>query len=211
MKYGVDSLMRSVHPYLPFIPDDAMRLIVGSLPPERFCVLPKCLKEKDVDFYYGSKDNHFWKLLAQVADVQLDYDNSQNATEQRMKLLTALGCGITDVVASCTRSKDSASDSNLTTIVYQPIFQYIADHPTIQMLIYTSHFVQTQVYRHFTTVFGKSWQRVSLDARHHQLHFPDGRILDDITLYSPSPQALKGLGKGGKEKRLAQYREVFNN
>lgn len=42
------------HPYPPFIPDNATRLIVGTLPPPRFSLGQ--LKPDDVKFCYGSRD-----------------------------------------------------------------------------------------------------------------------------------------------------------
>ena len=203
--------MRSFHQYPLFVPENATKLIVGSMPPERFCRIPKQLKEKDVDFYYGSKDNYFWKLLSEVCQTKLDYENTIQAVTHRKELLTSLHCGITDIIASCERSQNSASDSNLKEIIFQPIFQYALEHPTIKTLIYTSHFVQTNVYRYFASLFGKDWKKESINNSHrqHQLYFPDRLVLDDVTLYSPSPQALKGLGKNGKEKRTEQYRNVF--
>ncbi len=203
--------MRSFHPYSPFIPPDATRLIIGSLPPERFCLSPKQLKDKDVYFFYGSKDNHFWRLLEDISQTKLNYENSEIAIAQRMNLLITLSCGITDIIASCVRMENNASDSNLKDIVFQPILQYQQEHPTINTFIYTSHFAQTKVYQYFTKIFGKNWKKevVNDDIRHHQLYFPNGLVLNDFTLYSPSPQALKGLGKNGKEKRLEQYREIF--
>ena len=42
------------HPYEPFIPENATKLIVGTLPPPRFTTGE--LKEGDVNFCYGSRD-----------------------------------------------------------------------------------------------------------------------------------------------------------
>lgn len=201
--------MRSFHPYKPFIPEKATKLIIGSLPPERFCVIPKQFKERDVDFYYGSRDNHFWKILEEVTQTKLEYANTEKAVEQRKQLLEGLHCGITDIIASCDRSENSASDSNLTNINYQPILDYVLQNPSIQTLIYTSHFVQTLVYRYFTIQLGKNWKKQPINNRTNQLHFTNGLVINDFTLYSPSPQALKGLGKNGKEKRLEQYKIIF--
>lgn len=135
-----------------------------------------------------------------------------NAIEQRKSLLVKSHCGITDIIASCERSQNNASDSNLTNIQYQPLLEYLQKYPTIKTLIYTSLFVQIQVYRYFTQTFQHNWKKEKLDnyKRAYRLYFPDAFVLEDITLYSPSPQALKGLGKNGKQKRLEQYRIVFS-
>ena len=49
------------HPYKPILFKDTKRIIVGTLPPPRFFL--KDLKEEDVDFPYGSKDNLLWRIL----------------------------------------------------------------------------------------------------------------------------------------------------
>ena len=70
--------MLSIHPYEPYIPEGATRLIIGTMPNKRFCVrmpeldelpgtckLPN-LQPEDVNFYYGSNDNSFWKLVSAI-------------------------------------------------------------------------------------------------------------------------------------------------
>lgn len=53
------------HPYLPLIPECAKCLIVGTIPPHRFCKDMQTaqqygkLSQNDVDWYYGSEDNQF--------------------------------------------------------------------------------------------------------------------------------------------------------
>ena len=55
----------SIHPYREYIPENASKLIIGTIPPFRFCVSgEKRLYPRDVDFYYGSRDNGFWLTSA---------------------------------------------------------------------------------------------------------------------------------------------------
>jgi len=53
--------MKETHPFEAFIPSGATKLIIGTIPPERFS--QKKLFCDDVNFYYGSRDNAFWELL----------------------------------------------------------------------------------------------------------------------------------------------------
>lgn len=88
----------SIHPYLPFIPTNAKKLLIGSIPPPRFCTKSGILKTDDVNFYYGSCDNLFWKLVSKIINNQLRYENSESAVEERKKILENLKIGITDIV-----------------------------------------------------------------------------------------------------------------
>ena len=52
------------HPYEIFIPRGTAKIIIGTLPPPRFS-LGK-LKERDVDFCYGSCDGMLWPALEKI-------------------------------------------------------------------------------------------------------------------------------------------------
>ena len=80
--------MRSVHPYEPFVSAGATKLIIGTIPPYRFCIEPQALRDGDVDFYYGSRDNAFWRLIGQATGENFDYENTAHAVEQRKAFLT---------------------------------------------------------------------------------------------------------------------------
>lgn len=67
------------HPYPPFIKEDTTKLIVGTLPPPRFSTGE--LKEKDVDFCYGSYYNSLWLFIDKIYNLNLRYDNSEEAIE----------------------------------------------------------------------------------------------------------------------------------
>ena len=58
------------HPYSPFIPEKANKLIVGTIPPPRFS--SGNLFAEDVDFCYGSKYGLLWPILNKVFDLQLN-------------------------------------------------------------------------------------------------------------------------------------------
>lgn len=49
---------KSTHPFAPEIPEGATKLIIGTMPPYRFCNTDEALYDDDVNFYYGSRDNY---------------------------------------------------------------------------------------------------------------------------------------------------------
>ncbi len=64
---------------------DTTKLIVGTLPPPRFSTGE--LLEKDVDFCYGSYYNSLWLFIDKIHNLNLRYDNSQEAIEERKQFL----------------------------------------------------------------------------------------------------------------------------
>ena len=99
------------HPYPPFIKEDTTKLIVGTLPPPRFSTGE--LKEKDVDFCYGSYYNSLWLFIDKIYNLNLRYDNSEEAIEQRKHFLITHKIGVCDIVAKAKRKKIDASDIGL--------------------------------------------------------------------------------------------------
>ncbi|WP_323028106.1 hypothetical protein [Gelidibacter japonicus] len=123
------------HPYPPFIKEDTTKLIVGTLPPPRFSVGE--LLEKDVNFCYGSYFNSLWLFIDKIYDLNLRYDNSEEAVVQRKNFLIAHKIGICDIVESAERQKMDASDMGLTNIHLRNIIGYLQDYPNIDTLLFT--------------------------------------------------------------------------
>ena len=80
------------HPYPPFIPENATKLIVGTIPPPRFS--SGDLFTEDVDFCYGSKFGLLWPILDRIFDLNLRYENTNQAILQRKKFLIQHKIGI---------------------------------------------------------------------------------------------------------------------
>ena len=73
------------HPYWPFIPKNATKLIVGTLPPPRFS--QGLLLERDVNFCYGSRNGQLWPILDRIFDLNLKYETTDDAIIQRKEFL----------------------------------------------------------------------------------------------------------------------------
>ena len=170
----------SIHPYREYIPKNASKLIIGTIPPLRFCVSgEKRLYPRDVDFYYGSR-----------------------AVDQRKRLLKELNAGITDIVEKCIHKDGKSDDASLEIIELKDLNKLLLNYPNIEELIYTSIFVARQVSK-IADKKRHAWSREDPKRGYvviNQVKYPV------TVLYSPSPNALRGVSK---EKRLAQYRAVF--
>ncbi|SHG51511.1 uracil-DNA glycosylase family protein [Winogradskyella jejuensis] len=123
------------HPYPPFIPNDATKLIVGTLPPPRFSTGD--LHEKDVDFCYGSYYNSLWKKIDAIHNLGLRFDNSQEAINERKAYLVKHNIGVCDIVESAERKKIDASDLGMTNIKLRNFMGYLQQYPKIDTLLFT--------------------------------------------------------------------------
>ncbi|MBJ7882377.1 uracil-DNA glycosylase family protein [Gelidibacter salicanalis] len=123
------------HPYPPFIKEDTTKLIVGTLPPPRFSV--GALLEKDVDFCYGSYFNSLWLFIDKIHQLNLRFDNSEEAVIQRKEFLIANKIGICDIVETAERKKIDASDLGMTNIELRDVVGYLQNYPKIDTLLFT--------------------------------------------------------------------------
>ena len=206
MKRG--ETMRSVHPYEPFVPQGAAKLIIGTIPPYRFCIEPQALRNGDVNFYYGSRDNAFWHLIEQATGEMFAFENTAKAVEQRKAFLEKRGIGITDVVQSCIHRDGKSDDISLQSIQPRPIGQLLLEHPSIRTLIYTGRSSQNNSVMWLMNhhIADKGYHRSVGSQLAEKRVVINGNAYDVILLYSPSPNALRGIDP---ETRFRQYKQVF--
>lgn len=210
----------SKHPYLPYIPEGAVKLIIGSIPPQRFCIEGKRLEEGDTDFYYGAKRNLFWRILSEISGKDFKYDNSKEAVNERKSFLAKLGFGITDIIDVCIHKDGRAADEDLLDInsrqplinlknakqifngTYKDIVKLLLENPSICHLFYTSEFVKEQCENH---IFQKKHTELNRENRTYQIAI-NGKEYEASLLYSPSPIIRCHIQT---QKRKEQYRKVF--
>ena len=123
------------HPYKPFIQKDTAKLIVGTLPPPRFSTGE--LLEKDVNFCYGSYYNSLWLFIDKIHNLNLRYDNSNEAIEERKQFLIKYKIGVCDIVERAEREKVDASDLGMQNITLRDIIGYLKQFPKIDTLLFT--------------------------------------------------------------------------
>ncbi|WP_179343963.1 uracil-DNA glycosylase family protein [Winogradskyella ursingii] len=128
-------MFKHKHPYKPFIKNDTTKLIVGTLPPPRFSTGE--LLEKDVDFCYGSYYNSLWLFIDKIHNLNLRFDNSQDAIDQRKQFLIEQKIGICDIVESAEREKIDASDLGMKDVKLRDIVGYLQRYPNIETILFT--------------------------------------------------------------------------
>jgi len=201
---------KETHPFEPYVPENATKLIIGTIPPPRFA--QKRLSDKDVNFYYGSEDNNFWDIVGFINDIDFKKENSLQEVEKRKKFLDENKIGICDIVKTTKRKKkESASDKDLDPTEYLNIIDDIlTQHTKIDTLIYTSDYVKECMTRLLKQIFNKEiCHSFTKEDKRKGTLIINNKQYDFVILYSPSRKALQNMGKDGKEKRLQQYRQVL--
>ena len=217
-------MFKHVHPYQPFIQKNTIKLIVGTLPPPRFST--GNLLEKDVDFCYGSYYNSLWLYLDKIHNLNLRYDNSNEAIEERKNFLITHKIGVCDIVESCQRDKIDASDLGMKNIKLRDLIGYLKQYPKIETLIFTggnSKNGPEYFFRKHIKTYDLKLELISDEIpRIHQFRLDD-RMIKTVSLTSASGSANRAIGsmplyKQLKNKnpnfstfdfRVMQYREFF--
>ncbi len=190
-------MFHHIHPYPPYIPDGATKLIVGTLPPPRFTTGE--LKEGDVDFCYGSRDGQLWIILDRIFDLHLKFETSKEAADQRKNFLKKRGIGICDMVASAKREKVNATDIGMQEVKLRDLISILKDHPTIHTLLFTGgnskngpeYFFRKHLktYHLKLTLLSKETPKI------HSFHHPtDHRLIKTVSLTAPSGSANRAVG-----------------
>ena len=89
------------HSFEPIYNEDSEILILGTLP---------SVKSRENNFYYGHKQNRFWKLLAKLCE-----DETPQTVEEKTAMLLRHHIAIWDVIQSC--DIKGSSDSSIRNVV----------------------------------------------------------------------------------------------
>ncbi len=217
-----------LHPYSPFIPENTTKLIVGTLPPPRFTTGE--IKEGDVDFCYGSRDGQLWIILDKIFNLNLKFETTAEAIQQREKFLKSRNIGICDMVASAKRDKVDASDIGMLEVELRDMVAILQKHPKIDTLLFTggnSKNGPEYFFRKNLKEYNIPLKLVSNEVpRIHKVTLPDtNRTVKTVSLTAPSGAANRAVGsleayKKMKEQfpekttidfRVEQYRPFFED
>lgn len=186
------------NPYKPFIPRHAVKIIIGNFPIGKFTNPERHHERKnhEFDFYYGGANNRLWNLIGNCFGVELKNPGSIK------NFLTKHHIAIADILLSCRRINGSALDTHLYDKTYNNELKKIIEKKQFTELIFTSKHVHQEFKKHIGL-------------------FPD---IHHTILYSPSPNAVRGLVKNKEylamrrrnpkltvmEFRMMKYKQVFS-
>lgn len=200
------------HPYKPFIPKNATKLIVGTLPPPRFSL--GNLKKGDVNFCYGSVDGQLWKILNEIFSLELLFENTDLAVKQRKDFLIENKIGICDIVESCERKKIDASDLGMDNIELRDMLFYLKKNPTITTLLLTGGNSKNGPEYHLRRQL-KEKNIILIPVleetpKIHEFRMNKTRIIKVISLTAPTGTANRAVGSNPKYKLLKKQNPNFN-
>ncbi len=119
------------HPIPPVYDEKSKILILGSFP---------SVKSREQQFFYGHKQNRFWRVLAQVLGCAVPED-----IEQKREMLLTHHIAVWDVIASCEIT--GSSDASIRNAVPNDLSR-ILSHADIRA-IYTNGSKANQLYRKY--------------------------------------------------------------
>ncbi len=200
------------HPYKPFIPKQATKLIVGTLPPPRFSV--GNLKNGDVNFCYGSIDGQLWKILDIIFNLNLKFETTDFAIQQRKNFLIKNNIGICDIVDSCQREKMDASDIGMSDIILRDMLYFLENSPLVHTLLLTGGNSKNGPEYHLRRQLKE--QNINLTPtsletpKIHEFSIKNKRIIKVVSLTAPSGAANRAVGSNPHYKLLKQQNPKFN-
>ena len=198
-------MFHHIHPYPPYIPETATKLIVGTLPPPRFTTGE--LKVDDVDFCYGSRDGQLWKILDKIFGLDLRFETTAEAIAQREHFLTSRGIGVCDIVASAKREKIDASDIGMLEVELRDLISILQQNSKIDTLLFTggnSKNGPEYFFRRKLKEYNLSLKLVTNEVpRIHTFQLPkNGRVIKTVSLIAPSGAANRAVGSLEAYKKM---------
>lgn len=201
------------HPYEPFLFKEATKLVVGTLPPPRFTTGD--LKEGDVNFCYGSRDGQLWPILNVIFNLNLSFETTEAAIQERKSFLKSRQIGICDIVASAQREKVDASDLGMQNIKLRSLLDYLGTYPKVDTILFTggnSKNGPEYFFRKHLKDYGLTLKVVSGEVpRIHEFKHPKtGKLVRTVSLTAPSGAANRAVGSNPLYKKLKAANPNFN-
>ena len=199
----MSKVFHHIHPYPPFNLENATKLIVGTLPPPRFT--SGDLKKGDVHFCYGSIDGQLWPILNKIFDLNLSFETTQEAIEERKQFLQSRRIGVCDIVASSKRIKIDASDIGMQEVELRDIFSYLSIAKNVDTLLFTGgnskngpeYFFRRKAKEHNIKL-----EVLSSEVPRIHTFTWEGRRIKTVSLTAPSGAANRAVGS------LEHYKEM---
>lgn len=119
------------HPWLPFIPDGAKVLVLGSFPPKRI--------RWSMDFFYPNFNNDFWRIIGLVFFGDKDHfiTGRRFDKERIIRFCSSSGLALYDTAYEVRRMKDNASDRFLEIVAPVDIRKLLHVMPECRAIVTT--------------------------------------------------------------------------
>lgn len=185
------------HPLVPFLPEGARVLFLGSFPPQR--------KRWCMDFYYPNFINDHWRIEGEVffrdrnrfilsGERRFDLDAIVGFCQER-------GLAFFDTATAVRRLKDNASDEHLEVVEPTDLYALLRKLPYLEAIVTTGQKASDVLCRYFDIAKGpKLGEYVPIPAVHNRAGH--GLLLWRLPSSSRAyPMAF--------ERKVQYYREMF--
>jgi G:T/U-mismatch repair DNA glycosylase len=174
-------------------------------------------KKGDVNFCYGSIDGQLWRILEEIFTLNLHFDTTDFAIQQRKDFLVAKQIGICDIVASCERKKIDASDLGMSAIVLRDMCFFLKKHKSVHTLLLTGGSSKNGPEYHLRRQLKA--QNITLKLisaetpKIHEFEFNESetiRKIKVVSLTAPSGSANRAVGSNPQYQFLKKQHPKFN-
>lgn len=121
------------HPLEPFLPANAVLLMLGSFPPQK--------KRWNMDFFYPNLQNDMWRIFGIIFFSDKDYflhpDKKSFDKERIIKFLNEKGIALYDTASAVRRLQDNASDKFLDIVEPTDINLLLKQLPNCRAIVTT--------------------------------------------------------------------------
>lgn len=149
--------MIEFHPFKPIIFDDSILLVLGTFP--SFDSLKN-------NFYYGHRQNQFWKLLSFVFK-----EDEPKTIDEKLSFLKKYKVALWDMVDSCQR--ENSLDSSLKKIKINDIEHILKKYPNIKAIYFTGRKAQDLFEKHFSYLDIKRYYLPSPSPAYRKINFEE--------------------------------------
>ncbi len=122
-----------LHPLLPFLPENARLLMLGSFPPKK--------SRWSMDFFYPNLQNDMWRIFGSIFFGDkfhfLTPDRKRFEKDMIEKFLREKGVALSDTATEVIRLKDNASDKYLEVVATIDLEQMLSSLPACEAIVVT--------------------------------------------------------------------------
>jgi len=118
-------------------------LILGSFPPHP--------SKRIYPFFYPNGRNRFWKILADIAGIPLEWTKKDpaKAVEERYAIMQKLETGVQNIGYEIERKGTSALDTDIRITKYHDILSIITTHPELTRIMLPGYSAEHSTTRSF--------------------------------------------------------------
>lgn len=200
---NTDNIARSTteiefHPLIPFLPENAKVLFLGSFPPQR--------KRWCMDFYYPNFNNDHWRIEGQIFfndhNHFINTDSKSFNIEKIISFCHEKGIALFDTATAVKRLKDNASDKYLEIIEPTDIRFLLSQLPHCQAIATTGEKATETICQHlFIPAIPKVNTHISIPNTYNK----DGKTL--LLYRLPSSSRAYPLAF---HKKVEAYHQLFS-